>query len=112
MKKLTHIELLVSANRIRLEDIPKFKIGLKVTNSTSEYLPFDVSKTTLLVNLKRSYAWDLTVQNGTIVNMKIPPNKSETVQWPLGEALFEEPGIYELELIFESFAQMQKVIVS
>jgi hypothetical protein len=84
---------------------------LKITNSSAEDIFPDISKAELFVNSEKSIAWDLTVQNGTIVNLKVLPKQSETIQWPLGEALFETSGIYELELIWGSFVQKQKVIV-
>lgn len=93
------IELMISPDKFHLSEIPQFQIGIKVSNSHLQEIGFDFAETVLLVNQKRSIAWDLAVQNGTIVNTKIPPLGNKTLQWALGEALFETPGTYKLELI-------------
>lgn len=111
MDKTTDIELLVSSNNLKAEDIPIFKIGVKITNYLSHEIPFDLSESELFVNARRSFAWDLTVQNGTIVNLRIPATQSKTIMWPLGEALFETAGNYELRFIWKSIVQKQRVIV-
>jgi hypothetical protein len=107
-----NIELLVSSNALKLNEAADFKIGLNLTNESENPVHFDVSETELYVNFERSIAWDLAVQNGTIINLKIQPRKSKTVQWPLGNALFEETGKYKLELRKGDFAKAQEVIVS
>jgi hypothetical protein len=112
MEETLNIELLVSSNTIRLEDIPLFKTGLKIINGGTQNISPDVSMSELFVNNIKNIAWDLAVQNGTVINIKVLPKKSETVLWPLGEALFETSGTYELELRWESLIQKQKVIVS
>lgn len=111
MDKTTAIELLVSSTNLKPEDIPKFKIGVKITNNLSHEIHFDLSESELYVNSIKNMAWDLTVQNGTIINLVIPANKSKTVQWPLGEALFRTSGIYELKLIWKSVIQKQLVFI-
>jgi hypothetical protein len=107
-----NIELLVSSNALKLNEAADFKIGLNLTNESENPVHFDVSETELYVNNRRSIAWDLAVQNGTIINLKIQPRKSKTVQWPLGNALFEETGKYKLELRKGDFAEAQEVMVS
>lgn len=111
MEKILKIEFLVSSNSIGFKEIPEFTLGLKITNEGPDLLPFDISKSVLYVNSERCLAWDLAVQNGTIVNLKIPPHQSEIISWLLGEVLFETSGIYELRLVWEEFSQKQKVVV-
>jgi len=111
MEKILKIEFLVSSNSIGFKEIPEFTLGMKITNEGPDLLPFDISKSALYVNSERCLAWDLAVQNGTIVNLKIPPHQSEIIRWPLGEALFETSGIYELSMVWEEFSQKQKVVV-
>jgi hypothetical protein len=111
MEKKLKIEFLVSSTRIGFKEIPEFTIGLKIINEGHDLLPVDISKTTLYVNSERSLAWDLAVQNGTIVNLKIAPHQSEIIRWPMGEALFETSGTYELKLFWEAFSQKQKVVI-
>ena len=105
------IELLVSSNTVELKDLPDFSISLGVFNNGPAELHFNVSKTRLYVNSKRNIAWDLAVQNGTIINFRIPPGKRKAVQWPLGKALFEATGTYLLELHWESVILKQTVRV-
>jgi len=45
------------------------------------------------------------------VNLKIAPHQSELIQWPMGEALFETTGTFELHLVWETFSQKQQVVV-
>lgn len=111
MDKTTTIELLVSSNYLNQENIPGFGIGIKITNPQAQNIHFDLSESELYVNDVKNIAWDLTVQNGTIINLEIPANKSKTVQWPLGEALFQTSGIYELKLIWKSVVQKQVVCI-
>jgi len=112
MNKTPGIELLVSSNNLNLEDIPEFEIGVKITNNLSHPIPFDLSECELYVNSERSIAWELTAQNGTAMNIKISPGKSETIFWTVGEALFEFPGIYELKLVRETDIQKQVVYIA
>lgn len=111
MRNVPEIEFLVSSNLIDLNTIPEFQVGMKITNASGEMLPFDISKSELYVNEERSIAWDLTVQNGTIINLKIKPHQSEIIRWPLGDAIFETSGTYELKLVWEDFSQKQTVVV-
>lgn len=106
------IELVTSSGEILLENLSHFKVGLKVRNRSGRDLLFDVSETTLLVNDKRCFAWDLAVQNGTIVNFKVLPFQQKSVEWPLGRALFETPGKYKLELRWKEVTKSCNVLVS
>lgn len=106
------IELLVSPNSLTIADLADFWVGVKLTNSSGEPIPFDVSQLALFVNGERSIAWDFAVQNGTAINLKIGPHHSEFLRWPLGEALFEAAGTYELKLECESFSAKQTVTIS
>lgn len=107
-----NIELLVSFDTLKLSEAADFEIGLNLTNKSDSPVPFEIAKTELYVNNTKSIAWDLAVQNGTIVNLKIPPRKSKTVQWPLGDAMFEKPGKYRLELRCGDLVQVKEVAVS
>ena len=112
MQKNIKIQLVISSNKIIYSDIENFMIGLKITNSNSEAAHFDVTKTKLFVNDIESIAWNLCTQNGTIINLAIPPKDSKTIQWPLGLSLFETTGEYQLKLKWDSFVQETKVNVT
>ena len=109
--KNPNIEMLVSKTSLKQEELPGFKVGLKIVNNDSKSFHFDVSETELYVNNQRNVAWDLAVQNGTIINLRIAPNSSQEIWWPLGEALFMKGGKYELELRLEDFTQKEEVEV-
>jgi hypothetical protein len=112
MDKTSTVELLVSTNNLNPEDIPTFELGVKMTNHESKSIPFDLSDSSLYVNSERNIAWDLTVNNGTLMNITISPGKSETIFWPIGEALFNLPGIYELKLVRETDIQRQMICIA
>lgn len=112
MNKNPTIELLISPNSLPMAKLAEFWVGVKLTNPSGEPIPFDVSQLALFVNGERSIAWDFAVQNGTAINLKIGPHHSEFLRWPLGEALFEAAGTYELKLEYKSFSANQTVTIS
>ncbi len=112
MNRTSDIELIVSSNEISLNEIDEFLIGVKITNKSKEIISFDISSIELFVNGIKSIAWNLTVQNGTLINLKIKSNGIETIKWPLGRAIFESLGIYELKLVWKSNILKQYVTVS
>jgi hypothetical protein len=112
MEIIATTELLVSTNKLNPEEIPAFELGVKITNNQPESIPFDLSGSVLYVNSERNIGWDLTVQNGTLMNIRIPPGKSETIFWPIGDALFLLPGIYELKLVRENEILRQVVYIA
>ena len=106
------IQFLVSANVLQMKDVELLRVGLKITNTGTQSRKVDVSKSKLYVNGVRNLAWDLRVQNGAIINLKVPAGQSKTEQWALGKSLFNTTGIYELELFWGSLVKKQTVIVS
>lgn len=111
MDNIINIELELSSATILLKDISQFNVGLKIYNPGSQKLGFDISKTELWVNGKKSIAWDLAVQNGTLINLSIPATDSEVVKWQLGNALFPISGKYKLELRWENKSEVREVTV-
>jgi len=110
METLPEIELVISPVQISLKELPELEIGLKITNHSREYLPVNLSGLALFVNSVRSVTWDLTMQNGTLVNLRLAPNRSETLLWKMGEALFESTGKYQLVLT-DGAALLKKQVV-
>jgi len=111
MSENIEIKLIMSSDKIIYSDIENFIIGLKITNNNDKAEKFDISKTKLFVNNAESIAWSLCTQNGTIINLTIPSKKTETIQWPLGTALFQTIGEYHLKLLWNSIVQEAKVTV-
>jgi len=110
METLPEIELVISPVQISLKELPELEVGLKITNHSREYLPVNLSGLALFVNSVRSVTWDLTMQNGTLVNLRLAPNRSETLLWKMGEALFESTGKYQLVLT-DGAALLKKQVV-
>jgi len=110
METLPEIELVISPVQISLKELPELEVGLKITNHSREYLPVNLSGLSLFVNSVRSVTWDLTMQNGTLVNLRLAPNRSETLLWKMGEALFESTGKYQLVLT-DGAALLKKQVV-
>lgn len=111
MNEKINIELIQSSKKIRLKDTPQFSVGVKISNTGSQKLGFTISETELWVNGKKNVAWDLAVQNGTLINLQIPAHSGKIVQWPLGEALFQKGGNYTLELRWRNIAKTGEVLV-
>lgn len=105
------VELIVSPKEFQISEISEFTFGVKIVNQGNEWLEVDISKSAVWINSERSIAWDLAVQNGTIVNMKIAPNHTETISWQMGDAFFENPGSYEILFVLESFSAKELVVV-
>jgi len=111
MNGIVNIELIQSSEKIRLKDAPQFNVGIKISNTGAQKLGFNLSETELWVNGKKNVAWDLAVQNGTLINLQIPAHSSKNVQWPLGDALFQRSGNYTLELRWRNITQTSEVLV-
>jgi len=112
MNNSAEITLVISKKSVRLIDLEYFKVGISVSNIGDNEIYFDISQTELTVNSVRSIAWDLAVQNGTIINFTLHPHESKSVEWPLGKAFFSAPGKYMLELRWQEVVRTCEVTVS
>jgi hypothetical protein len=110
MENQLETELLISSRKIWLSELPDLEIGVKITNRSHEYLPVDLSQLALFVDFTRSIAWDLAMQNGTLINLRMAPGQSETIQWKMGEALFESAGKFRLVLSGEGKIRSKQTI--
>ncbi|MGQ1785080.1 MULTISPECIES: NDR1/HIN1-like protein [unclassified Saccharicrinis] len=108
---MLRVNLLTSSEKVPFDRLGDFEIGVSVYNPTSQTLHFDISETSLFINGNKSVAWDLAVQNGTIINFSVPSHQTKTVQWPLGKALFSEKGASELKLLWKGETQLKVVKV-
>lgn len=92
------IKLLSSPTRLTMAERSTFMVGLEVENRGAEVVEPELSQCSLLVNGEPSMSWGFAIGNGTREPAwyKLPPGKSVTMSWPLGEALFEHPGDYRL----------------
>lgn len=100
MNPTLEIKLVVDPARLAIADRAAFKIGFEAVNRGSAPIDPQLHDAVLTANGKRAFAWDLAIQNG-IRNAswtRLEPGKSVAMSWPLGEALFDKPGKYELVL--------------
>lgn len=94
------IKLTTTATTLAMKDRPSFKIGFEVVNNgtTAVDPAMGAGGCTLTVNGKTSNEWMLAIGNGARdskwTNLK--PGQTLAMAWPLGEALFPNPGDYHL----------------
>jgi hypothetical protein len=82
----------------------RFRVGLVATNTSDALVDPHLYAARLFVNGTPSPAFDLALGNGVMPAKwdALPAGDSTpVVEWPLGPALFEEPGEYELVLRLE-----------
>ena len=96
------LTLVVNTTSVVMGSLNTFYIGFEVANASNEVILFDMNKTALYVNGNRSFSWDIAVQNGVREPMKIKPNDVSVMTWPLGEALFQKAGEYQLKLTHDT----------
>ena len=96
-------KLLVSSTELAMKQRRAFTIGVEVTNTGKATVATRLSSggCTLKVNGQPSMAWNLAIGNGArnVDWDDLPPGKTVSLRWPLGEALFPAPGAYHLVLL-------------
>lgn len=110
MSELIKILLIVNTTCIPLSKLNTFYVGFEIVNTSDMTIVFDMTKTILCVDGKRSFSWDLATQNGIEKQMKIKPNETTVVTWPLGEALFQKEGKYILKLDYDGITVGEKKV--
>ena len=103
IKSPIEIRLLVTPTRLSMSERDRFRIGLTATNTTDTALDPHLFGVRLLVNGTPSAAFDLAVGNVMPAKWDVLPAAETTppIEWPLGTALFTEPGEYVLVLRLE-----------
>jgi hypothetical protein len=99
------IRLVAEPSRLRMAERDAFRVGIVATNTAPAALDPDVYATRLLVDGDPSPAFDLAIGNGVMPGGwdELPAGATtQPVTWPLGAALFPEPGAYRLELRIDS----------
>lgn len=104
MQSTLAVKLLASPTQLTMADRPKFMIGVEVVNNgTTTVDPHLSTGCELTVNGEPSMVWNLAIGNGAHDETwyALPPGKTATISWPLGEDLFPKPGDYHLVLTLE-----------
>jgi len=98
---LVEIRLLAEPTRLRMGERDRFRVGLVATNTSERPVDPGLFAARLLVNGEPSPAFDLATGNGVVPagwDVLPPGGATPPVEYPLGEALFPEPGEYRLVL--------------
>ncbi len=100
MNPTLEIKLVAEPTTLAMADRASFKVGFEATNRGAAAVDPQLHDAVLTANGARVYAWDLAIQNGPrdASWTGLPPGQSIAMSWPLGEAMFEQPGTYELVL--------------
>ena len=99
------IHLLAHPTRLTMAEREQFRVGLTATNRSQDALDPLLYDARLLVDGEPSPAFDLAIGNGVMPakwERLAAGDTTPIVEWPLGEALFEQPGEYELVLRLEA----------
>ena len=95
------LTLLAEPTRLRMDERDRFRVGLVATNTSDAPIDPQLFAARLLVDGEPSPAFDLATGNGVMpAGWDVLPAGAATppVEYPLGEALFTEPGEYGLVL--------------
>jgi hypothetical protein len=99
------IRLLAEPALLTMAERDRFRVGIVATNTSAAAVDPHLYAAQLLVNGERSTAFDLAIGNGVVpAKWDVLPAGETTpaVVYPLGEALFPEPGRYTLELVLDT----------
>jgi hypothetical protein len=95
------LKLLTRPLEFRMQERDRFEIGLTATNRGKRAVDPELGSVQLLVNGENSLVWADAIQNGYRDGnwFALPPGESVSMTWPrMGEALFQQPGLYRLQL--------------
>jgi hypothetical protein len=114
MEPILEIKLVDEPAKLALSDRASFRIGIEARNRGSAPIDPKLHDAVLTANGKRVYAWDLAIQNGIHDESwtQLPPGQTITASWALGDALFEQPGTYALELALGAARSAARVEVT
>jgi hypothetical protein len=106
------IKLLVVPNRLSMRERATFQAGVEAVNRGATEIDPQLSAATLTIDGRRSEAWDNALQSGPLDPpwRRLPPAQRLSIWWPIGSALFEGPGRYQLVLKlgeYESIAEVE-----
>ena len=96
------LRLLASPTALRLAERGAFRAGIELRNPTSEPIvpAIDATNCVLSVDGEQATVWGLALTDGTRNPywFELPPGAVLVTQWPLGDALFQHTGRYQLSL--------------
>jgi hypothetical protein len=100
MTPTLEIQLIAEPEKLAMANRAAFKIGFHAVNRGAAPIDPQLHEAVLTANGQRVFAWDLAIQNGTRDDSwtRLQPGQSIDIDWPLGDAIFEKPGRYQLVL--------------
>jgi hypothetical protein len=100
MQNMIAIQIIAEPLQFSMDERANFKIGMEARNVGDEAINPKLYESELLVEGERSLAWNLAVSNGLREEAwwNLEPGKTVTASWSLGEAMFPQPGKYEVVL--------------
>ncbi|HWO19886.1 MAG TPA: hypothetical protein VNO30_13965 [Kofleriaceae bacterium] len=106
------IKLLVVPSRLSMSERTRFQAGVEATNHGAATIDPQLSTATLTIDGHRSQAWDHAVQKSPTDPpwRRLSPAQRVSIWWPIGNALFDGPGRYQLVLKLgdhESIAEVE-----
>ena len=100
------VQFTASPQQLSISELDAFLLGVSVTNQGTVAAAADaqIAASELYVNGERNMSWMLAVSNGTRSDewLSLPPGETVSIEWPLGNSLFSEPGSYTLQLRLQS----------
>lgn len=112
--KIFDLKLLVVPHRLSMSDRANFQAGVEAINLGESTIDPQLSEATLMIDGRRSKAWDDILQAAPANPpwRYLAPSQRLSIWWPLGDTLFDGPGRYELVLKlgeYESIAEVEVV---
>ena len=100
MQNSINIQLVAEPLEFSMSQRASFRIGFKAKNVGSQAIDPNLYAASLLVEGKPNLAWNLAIQNGPRDEAwrNLEPGETVSASWPLGEAMFPDPGEYEIVL--------------
>lgn len=94
------IKLLVVPSRLSMRERASFQAGVEAVNLGAQPIDPQLSAATLTIDGRRSEAWDHALQSGPDDPpwRQLSPAQRLSIWWPIGNAMFESPGRYQLVL--------------
>ena len=108
------IKLTAEPAKLAMVHRGSFKVGFEAINRGTAPIDPQLDAAVLTANGEHVHAWDLAIQNGPrdASWSQLPPGTSISMAWPLGEAMFERPGTYELVLALGAQRAMAHVEIT
>ena len=112
--KIFDLKLLVTPSRLSMSDRAMFQAGVEAVNLGETTIDPQLSEATLMIDGRRSPAWDNIVQSAPPNSpwRYLSPAQRLSIWWPLGGSLFDGPGRYQLVLKLGEFESVAEVEVT